>query len=145
MNYQWFEIGFFRDYSFETSPSAKNSILCISFEIVSTFQVKCLFLDGDNWSDKNMSVGSVNEDSITCLTNHLSSFTMVILPRTGKVDRRLYDLKTTSCFTFFSLQYDCLIQVSTSSKKAMQIIYYIGTGLSLTGLIFSCLIYVVLQ
>ena len=91
-----------------------------------------------------MTVGLVNEDNITCLTNHLSSFTMVILPKTGKVERRLYDLKAMSWFTVFSLQYDYLIQVSTSSKKAMQMIYYIGTGLSLTGLIFSCIIYVVL-
>ena len=34
-----------------------------------------------------MRVGSVHEDTITCLTNHLSSFSMVILPRTDKVER----------------------------------------------------------
>ncbi|XP_028392137.1 adhesion G-protein coupled receptor D1-like isoform X2 [Dendronephthya gigantea] len=81
-------------------------------------QVKCLFLDGEEWSDKNMSVDSVNEDDITCLTNHLSSFTMVILPKTD--------------------------EMSASNKKAIEIIYYIGTGLSLAGLLISCIIYAVL-
>ena len=34
-----------------------------------------------------MSVGVVNEDNITCLTDHLTSFTMVILPKADKVER----------------------------------------------------------
>ncbi|XP_028391828.1 adhesion G-protein coupled receptor D1-like [Dendronephthya gigantea] len=81
-------------------------------------QVKCLFLDVDEWSDENMSVGSVNKDNITCLTNHLTSFTMVIL---SKPD-----------------------EVSDSDRKAIDVIYYIGSGLSLAGLMFSCVVYVVL-
>ncbi|XP_028392134.1 adhesion G-protein coupled receptor D1-like isoform X4 [Dendronephthya gigantea] len=94
--------------------------LCFSNQLknVSREQVKCLFLDGDEWSNETMSVGPVNEDNITCLTNHLSSFTMVILPKTG--------------------------EISASNKKALDMIYYIGTGLSLAGLLFSCVIYAVL-
>ncbi|XP_028392244.1 uncharacterized protein LOC114516855 [Dendronephthya gigantea] len=81
-------------------------------------QVKCLFLDGKKWSEENMSVDAVNEDNITCLTNHLSSFTMVILPRAHKVSRL--------------------------NKNVLNVVNYIGSGLSLAGLIFSCIIYVVL-
>ncbi|XP_028392131.1 adhesion G-protein coupled receptor D1-like isoform X2 [Dendronephthya gigantea] len=81
-------------------------------------QVKCLFLDGEKWSDKNMSVGPVYEENITCLARHLTSFTMVILPKTDKI--------------------------GTSDEKALDILYYIGSGLSLAALLFSCIIYVVL-
>ncbi|XP_028391826.1 adhesion G protein-coupled receptor E2-like isoform X2 [Dendronephthya gigantea] len=101
----------------------ENETISLSFpnklkKNVARKQVKCMFLDGEKWKDENMSVGSVNEDNITCLTDHLTSFTMVIL---SKADG-----------------------VSDSDRKAIAVISYIGSGLSLAGLMFSCVVYIVL-
>jgi hypothetical protein len=43
------------------------------------FQVGCLFLDGVKWSNEGTDVGSIVGENIECLTDHLSSFTMVVL------------------------------------------------------------------
>ena len=53
------------------------SVLCP----FSTFQVLCLFLDSDGyWNESGMSVGEINDvEYIECLSDHLSSFTVVIL------------------------------------------------------------------
>ena len=41
-------------------------------------QVNCLHLQGVQWNHKGMQVGRIG-GNIECLTNHLSSFTMVVL------------------------------------------------------------------
>ena len=46
----------------------------------SIFQVRCLFMESDGyWNESGMSVGEVNDEYIECLSDHLSSFTVVIL------------------------------------------------------------------
>ncbi|CAB4020038.1 adhesion G- coupled receptor D1-like, partial [Paramuricea clavata] len=79
-------------------------------------QVNCLFLDGDKWNTTGMTVGSIDGENIECFTNHLSSFTMVVLDA----------------------------EVSQSNKVALNYISYIGSALSLAGLLFTCIIYIVL-
>lgn len=47
-----------------------------------------MFLDSnDNWNKSGMSVGEIDELYVECLTDHLSSFTMVILD--AKVKKKL--------------------------------------------------------
>jgi hypothetical protein len=50
-------------------------------------QVICLFLDGNHWNETGMNVGSIEGENIECLTNHLSSFTMVVVERKVYCDR----------------------------------------------------------
>ncbi len=50
------------------------------------FQVNCLFLDGVKWSKDGMKVGSIDGKNVECLTDHLSTFTMVVLPDHAKVN-----------------------------------------------------------
>jgi hypothetical protein len=42
--------------------------------------VHCLFLDIENgWVNEGMEVGSIDSDTIECRTDHLSTFTVVLL------------------------------------------------------------------
>ncbi|CAB3997870.1 adhesion G- coupled receptor D1-like [Paramuricea clavata] len=86
-------------------------------ENITREQVICLFLDGNQWNKTGTEVGSIEGENIECLTNHLSSFTMVVL-KAGKV--------------------------SESNKVALKFITYIGSGLSLAGLFITCVVYIVL-
>ena len=38
-----------------------------------------MFLDGIEWSNEGMGLGSTDEERVECITNHLSSFAMVTL------------------------------------------------------------------
>lgn len=38
----------------------------------------CAFLNGIEWNTTGMSVGLIEEDSVECITNHLTSFAIVI-------------------------------------------------------------------
>jgi hypothetical protein len=38
-----------------------------------------MFLDGIEWSNEGMKLGSTDQESVECVTNHLSSFAMVVL------------------------------------------------------------------
>jgi hypothetical protein len=49
------------------------------------FQVNCLYLDGVEWNDKGMNARSTGDKNIECITDHLSSFTMVVLGNGGEV------------------------------------------------------------
>ena len=56
--------------------------LYMTFFFFSMFQVNCLFLDGVTWSGERMKIGSFGGENIECLTDHLSSFTMVVVQDT---------------------------------------------------------------
>ena len=43
------------------------------------FQVNCAYLHGVKWDKTGMGVGRIDRGNIECLTDHLSSFTMVVL------------------------------------------------------------------
>ncbi|CAB4024627.1 adhesion G- coupled receptor D1-like isoform X2, partial [Paramuricea clavata] len=91
------------------------TLVCINQNATNYYlEVICLFLDGDRWSTTGMTVGSIEEEYIECLTNHLSSFTMVVL------------------------------ELSESDNVALKFITYIGSGLSLAGLFITCVVYIVL-
>lgn len=89
-----------------------------------------------------MTVGSVNDDNITCLTDHLTSFTMVILSK--EVTRRTDDFSGIVIYSIFLFSAMYSMQVTTSDERALTVIYYIGSGLSLAGLMFSSVVYVAL-
>jgi hypothetical protein len=49
------------------------------------FQVNCLYLDGVQWNKKGIHVGRIDGKNIECLTDHLSSFSMVVLDNGAEV------------------------------------------------------------
>jgi hypothetical protein len=57
--------------------TVSSEVLRIIF-VLSMLQVNCLHLQGVQWNHKGMQVGRIG-GNIECLTNHLSSFTMVVL------------------------------------------------------------------
>ncbi|CAB4022920.1 adhesion G- coupled receptor D1-like [Paramuricea clavata] len=79
-------------------------------------RIFCMFLDGIEWSNEGMKLGSTDQESVECVTNHLSSFAMVVLDAESREADRI----------------------------ALKFISYIGSGLSLAGLVFTCVVYIVL-
>ena len=56
-------------------------------------------MDGNQWNKTGTEVGSIEGENIECLTNHLSSFTMVVLE--GKV----YCDRNENLLIFFNFRY----------------------------------------
>ncbi|CAB3990906.1 adhesion G- coupled receptor D1-like [Paramuricea clavata] len=79
-------------------------------------QVHCIFLDGNQWSERGIENGVHNDRTAECIANHLTSFSMVVL------DAEL-DEETMQSFSYIS---------------------YIGSGLSLTALLFTLLVHIFL-
>ncbi|XP_028391918.1 uncharacterized protein LOC114516590 [Dendronephthya gigantea] len=80
-------------------------------------EVHCMFLDGKKeWSQRGLTSGQINDKSVECFTNHLTSFSMVI------VDAEL-DEENTQIFS---------------------LIGYIGSGLSIAALVLTSLVYIFL-
>ena len=64
-------------------------IKCYFCPLISMFQVNCAYLHGVKWDKTGMGVGRIDRGNIECLTDHLSSFTMVIV-----LDAKVYgDIK----------------------------------------------------
>ena len=78
--------------------------------------ILCIFLDGTEWSDQGVKVGSTDKESVKCISNHLSSFAMIALDSESR----------------------------GTNKIALRFISYIGSGLSLVALLFTCVVYVLL-
>ncbi|XP_028392074.1 adhesion G-protein coupled receptor D1-like [Dendronephthya gigantea] len=77
-----------------------------------------MFLDGLLWNTTGMKVNaSKGNDVVECVTSHFSSFAMVVLDS----------------------------EASEADKDALKFISYIGSGLSLVGLVLTCLIYIILH
>ncbi|CAB4006432.1 Hypothetical predicted protein, partial [Paramuricea clavata] len=74
------------------SKLEENETVSLKFskklESVTTKQVNCLHLQGVQWNNKGMQVGRIG-GNIECLTNHLSSFTMVVLDAEVYGDNKL--------------------------------------------------------
>ncbi|XP_028391995.1 uncharacterized protein LOC114516661 [Dendronephthya gigantea] len=79
--------------------------------------VECAYLDKVQWSKKGMKLHSVDENNVHCQADHLSSFTMIVLGA----------------------------EVDDTNSRALLSIFYIGCTLSLTGLVFSCVVYILLR
>ena len=80
-------------------------------------KVRCCFLNESRlWSEKGMKNGLLGNETVECVTDHLSAFTVVLDPK-----------MTSKPHTF-----------------ALELINYIGSGLSLAGLLFSCAVYAAL-
>jgi hypothetical protein len=57
-------------------------------------KVHCIFLDGNQWSKRGIGSGVHDDKTAECITNHLTSFSMVVLD--AKVKLILFELNNFS-------------------------------------------------
>jgi hypothetical protein len=57
-------------------------------------KVHCIFLDGNQWSKRGIGNGVHDDKTAECITNHLTSFSMVVLD--AKVKLILFELNNFS-------------------------------------------------
>ena len=58
--------------------------------LIAQFKVYCAFLNGIEWNTTGMSVGLIKEDSVECITNHLTCFAIVVFDSEPEVSILVY-------------------------------------------------------
>ena len=58
--------------------------------LIAKFKVYCTFLNGNEWNTTGMSVGLIKEDSVECITNHLTCFAIVVFDSEPEVSILVY-------------------------------------------------------
>ncbi|XP_028391916.1 uncharacterized protein LOC114516589 [Dendronephthya gigantea] len=96
-------------------------------EVVTGSRVMCMFLDGLLWNTRGMKVGSMGNDIVECVTNHFSSFAMVVLDsEPSEADK--------DALKFISyMAQDCRckdLQILTTSRHLVHLNLQIALGLT---------------